>query len=757
MAYGTPRAPEEIEAVLHRHPPRPAADRRAARRPDPPLRGDRRPLAAGRDSPRPSATALQAALDERAPGRASSSARPQARRPEDRGGRRRRSPPRASSGSSGSCWRRTTRRCRSASTSAGPARPPTTPGVPFAGVESWATEPAYVEFLAGAGPPLSCDGMPANTKVRVHRPLAAPRASSTPATRTPTSCAPPPRRSPAPSGSHRGRSGRSGGSRPGARPSRGSAPTSSPSSTSSAAAENADGLLVCPCGFVADHLEVLYDLDIEARRRAERHGLAFRPHGVDERRPGRASARSPTAFVADVTRVLVVGGGITGLATAYDARRARRRRRRGDRAARGRRPPRRQAAHVAVRRAAGRRRGRRRLPRPGARTPPTLAARRLGARPDVADRRHGGRLARRAAPDPRGPAARRAGRHRCAWRRSRPAVACAASCGPRAEPLLPRRGDPDDSIGALVRGRFGDEVHERLVDALVGSIYAADTDRFSLAMVPAARRARRARSQPAARRPGDARGGAAPRDGPLFLAPRRAWPRSSTPSPTRPTRAGRDDPRPGPPVASLAADGAGVAGRRRPVRRRRAGDARRRRPRRCSPAPRPEAARLLATMDHAGVVIVTLAVADWPERLRGRSGYLVPKPVQRTVTAASFGSQKWAHWRRRATARCCASRSVATACRSTTSTTTSWSTAPSPRSAATSASTSSRRPCACRAGPAASRSTARTTATGSPASIAALPAGLVVTGASYGGIGVPACIAQAERDRRATSTALLRV
>ena len=41
---------------------------------------------------------------------------------------------------------------------------------------------------------------------------------------------------------------------------------------------------------------------------------------------------------------------------------------------------------------------------------------------------------------------------------------------------------------------------------------------------------------------------------------------------------------------------------------------------------------------------VTLAVPDWPERLRGRSGYLVPKPVQRLVTAASFGSQKWSHW-----------------------------------------------------------------------------------------------------------------
>jgi ferrochelatase len=37
----------------------------------------------------------------------------------------------------------------------------------------------------------------------------------------------------------------------------------------------ADGVLVCPQGFVSDHLEVLYDLDIEARRVATESGLAF--------------------------------------------------------------------------------------------------------------------------------------------------------------------------------------------------------------------------------------------------------------------------------------------------------------------------------------------------------------------------------------------------------------------------------------------------------------------------------------------------
>lgn len=35
------------------------------------------------------------------------------------------------------------------------------------------------------------------------------------------------------------------------------------------------GVVVCPIGFVADHLEVLYDVDVEARGVAEAEGLAF--------------------------------------------------------------------------------------------------------------------------------------------------------------------------------------------------------------------------------------------------------------------------------------------------------------------------------------------------------------------------------------------------------------------------------------------------------------------------------------------------
>ena len=39
--------------------------------------------------------------------------------------------------------------------------------------------------------------------------------------------------------------------------------------------EPVDGVLICACGFVADHLEVLYDLDIEAEHAAQSLGLKF--------------------------------------------------------------------------------------------------------------------------------------------------------------------------------------------------------------------------------------------------------------------------------------------------------------------------------------------------------------------------------------------------------------------------------------------------------------------------------------------------
>jgi len=50
-----------------------------------------------------------------------------------------------------------------------------------------------------------------------------------------------------------------------------------------AATGRADGVVVVPQGFTADHLEVLYDVDVEARARAESHGLALaRPPVVND-------------------------------------------------------------------------------------------------------------------------------------------------------------------------------------------------------------------------------------------------------------------------------------------------------------------------------------------------------------------------------------------------------------------------------------------------------------------------------------------
>jgi len=42
-----------------------------------------------------------------------------------------------------------------------------------------------------------------------------------------------------------------------------------------AKATGAEGVLVAPVGFLADHVETLYDLDIEAKAIAEERGLAF--------------------------------------------------------------------------------------------------------------------------------------------------------------------------------------------------------------------------------------------------------------------------------------------------------------------------------------------------------------------------------------------------------------------------------------------------------------------------------------------------
>jgi oxygen-dependent protoporphyrinogen oxidase len=214
------------------------------------------------------------------------------------------------------------------------------------------------------------------------------------------------------------------------------------------------------------------------------------------------------------------------------------------------------------------------------------------------------------------------------------------------EPLRPRT-DPDDSLGALIRARFGNQVHERLVDALVGSIYATDTDRWSLAAVPQlAELAGNHRSLLLGGRA--ARRNAPASVGPIFAAPIAGMAglidaaskyirlndgvlvTSRAPKPIEPDGRGAD--------GRWIVDGEHFDGVVLATPSNISAE--------LLTSVAPTSAEELRRFEHADVILVRLAIAqgDWPQRLRGRSGYLVPKPKQRHVTAASFGSQKWAHW-----------------------------------------------------------------------------------------------------------------
>jgi oxygen-dependent protoporphyrinogen oxidase len=213
-----------------------------------------------------------------------------------------------------------------------------------------------------------------------------------------------------------------------------------------------------------------------------------------------------------------------------------------------------------------------------------------------------------------------------------------------AEPFLPRT-DPDDSLGHLVRARFGDEVHERLVDSLVGSIYATDTDRSSLASVPQlADLATKHRSLLLGGMGVRRRAPAPSPNSPIFGSPRNGMARLVDAAAKYVSDHGGTI-RMSRPVVGIETDGNGwrVNGD--------AFDA----VVLASPAALtapllatalPDVSAGLAAIETADVIMVRLTVANdsWPEHLLGRSGYLVPKPDQRFVTAASFASQKWAHW-----------------------------------------------------------------------------------------------------------------
>ena len=145
-------------------------------------------------------------------------------------------------------------------------------GLAFAGIESWSTEPAYIDFLA-ADIRTRLESLPTSTRVAFtahslpERILA--EGDRYPAEVGATASAV------AAAVGLEADQWSVGWQSAGRTPEPWIGPDILAIIDDLAASRAADGLLVCPCGFVADHLEVLYDLDVEARRRAEDRGLAF--------------------------------------------------------------------------------------------------------------------------------------------------------------------------------------------------------------------------------------------------------------------------------------------------------------------------------------------------------------------------------------------------------------------------------------------------------------------------------------------------
>ena len=214
--------------------------------------------------------------------------------------------------------------------------------------------------------------------------------------------------------------------------------------------------------------------------------------------------------------------------------------------------------------------------------------------------------------------------------------------------LLPGAPVTEDvSVGDLVRRRLGGEVVDRLVDPLLGGVYAGHADRLSLrATLPQlVRHAAAHRSLLLAARA--ARSATPPTDGPLFASLPGGLGRlpaalaevlqrrggelrlrttvralDRTPTGWRLTTGSAADPQ------AVQADAVVLAVPAAPAARLLAGTV-------------PTAAAELATLDYASVAIVTL-VLDGTVRGAG-SGYLVPAVEGRTTKAVTFSSRKWAH------------------------------------------------------------------------------------------------------------------
>jgi len=198
--------------------------------------------------------------------------------------------------------------------------------------------------------------------------------------------------------------------------------------------------------------------------------------------------------------------------------------------------------------------------------------------------------------------------------------------------------DHDVSVGELVRARLGDEVCDHLVEPLLGGINGGEADGLSLQACAPQLWACAVRGGSLVRAAAEARA-AAPSGAPVFAAPADGM----ASLPRRLAGALRADVRLGaaPPIElgpdGVRVGGEGFAGVVLAV------------PADAAAAlvggAAPDAARLLAGWDFASVVMVAAVAerASIDHPLDG-SGVVVAHDAGLDITAASFGSSKWAHW-----------------------------------------------------------------------------------------------------------------
>ena len=202
----------------------------------------------------------------------------------------------------------------------------------------------------------------------------------------------------------------------------------------------------------------------------------------------------------------------------------------------------------------------------------------------------------------------------------------------------------DESVGGLIRRRMGDQIAERLVDPLIGSINAGDTDHLdaALAAPQLEKAARRNRSLILGLRE-QAKTGLEPK-APIFVGLENGM---SHLTETLVRSLSGSDIRTGIPAKSVEAngdklkvvtDGASFDSEAVIV---------------ATPAHQTarllgscqSAAERLSSIEHASVALVTMGFRrqDVRNSLKG-SGLLVPRTEGLLTTAVSWGSSKWPHW-----------------------------------------------------------------------------------------------------------------